>query len=110
MNNLLFAGRDPLCLFSKPGHAQNKLTAASLPVTRINVFTVPAGKETEVLEFWEKGAKFLKARPGSISTALHGSIQPNAKHSLINIAKCEKASRHSEMQSRQSGQPSASSP
>ncbi len=67
----------------------NKAFTAAEPVTLINVFTVPTGKEAEALAFWEAGAKFLEAQPGYISTALHKAMLPNAKHSLINVAKWE---------------------
>ncbi|MEM7749895.1 MAG: antibiotic biosynthesis monooxygenase family protein [Pseudomonadota bacterium] len=60
-------------------------------MTLINVFTVPAGKEAEAIVFWEKAANFLKNQPGYISTKLHKSVQPNAKHGLINVAKWESA-------------------
>lgn len=91
MKNLLFAGMALLCLFSKPALSQDKETGPSGPVTLINVFTVPAGKEVETIAFWEMAAKFLRAQPGYISTELHKSVRPSARHRLINIAKWKSA-------------------
>ena len=64
-------------------------SASAEPVTLINVFEVPAGKETEAVKFWENAASFMKKQPGYISTALHQSVQTDAKFHLINIAKWE---------------------
>ncbi len=65
------------------------VTGESEPVTLINVFDVPAGKEEESIRFWEEGAEFLSGQPGYISTALHQTILPDARFSLINVAKWE---------------------
>ncbi len=65
----------------------NKAFTAPQPVTLINVFAIPAGKEAESLAFWEAAAKFLETQPGYISTALHKSILPDAKFGLINVAR-----------------------
>lgn len=69
----------------------NKAFTASAPVTLINVFTVPAGKEDEAIAFWDASAKFLEKQPGYISTALHKTILPDAKYLLVNVAKWESA-------------------
>lgn len=69
--------------------AMNNALSESDPVTLINVFTVPAGKEAEALAFWDAGAEFLRSQPGYVSTALHRAILPGARFSLINVAKWE---------------------
>jgi hypothetical protein len=43
-----------------------------MPVTLINPFEVPAGKEAEAVAFWEKVAAFMKQQPGFISTRALG--------------------------------------
>jgi heme-degrading monooxygenase HmoA len=60
-------------------------------VTLINPFEIPKGKEEKALLMWEKAADFMRIQPGFISTSLHQSIDPNARFSLINIAKWESA-------------------
>ena len=54
-----------------------------MPVTLINPFEVPAGKEAEALAFWEKAAAFMKQQPGFISTRLHRALVPWANF-LVN--------------------------
>ncbi len=56
-------------------------------VILINPFEIPKGKEKDALLMWEKAADFMRIQPGFISTKLHQSIDPNARFSLINIAK-----------------------
>ena len=60
-----------------------------MPVTLINPFEVPAGKEAEALAFWEKAAAFMKQQPGFISTRLHRALVPWARFQLINLAEWE---------------------
>lgn len=89
MKDLLFASTALLCLFIGPALSENKQLAE--PVTLINVFQIPLGKEAEALAMWEAAAKFLRTQPGYISTALHRTILPDAKYRLINVAKWESA-------------------
>ncbi len=58
-------------------------------VILINVFEVPVGKEDETLHLWEQARDYLKNQPGYITTALHQSMMPDARFSLINIARWE---------------------
>ncbi|MEM6986395.1 MAG: antibiotic biosynthesis monooxygenase family protein [Pseudomonadota bacterium] len=60
-------------------------------VTLINVFEVPADKLDESIAMWEQARDFLQAQPGYIATALHQSVQDDARFRLINIAKWESA-------------------
>ena len=57
--------------------------------TLINAFEVPKDKLEESILHWEHGRNFLKKQPGYISTALHQSINVDARFRLINIAKWE---------------------
>ena len=58
-------------------------------ITLINPFEVPSEKLNETILMWEKARDFLQQEPGYISTALHQSLAPDARFSLINIAKWE---------------------
>lgn len=60
-----------------------------MPVTLINPFEVPTGREAEALDFWEKVAAFMKQQPGFISTRLHRALVPWARFQLINLAEWE---------------------
>ena len=61
------------------------------PITLINAFMVPDGKEAEAIAYWEKAAEFMRTQPGYVSTALHEAVLPDAKFHLINVAKWETA-------------------
>ena len=69
--------------------ALNRALSTDEPVTLINVFQIPAGKEAQALAMWDAAAAFLRTQPGYVSTALHKSILLNAKYGLINVAKWE---------------------
>ncbi len=68
--------------------SMNALTAnaESDTVTLINVFEVPDGKLEETIDYWKQSRDFLKTQPGYVLTALHQSIDPNAKYLLVNVA------------------------
>jgi len=61
------------------------------PVTLINPFEVPKGREDECLAFWERVAKYMKGQPGFISTRLNRALSPEARFYYINIAEWESA-------------------
>ena len=61
--------------------------AAHADVTLINVFEVPEGRREAVIEQWEAARDFLKEQPGYINTALHASIDGDARFELINVAR-----------------------
>jgi len=63
--------------------------AASAQVTLINVFEVPEGEIDASIAAWEEARDFLSDQPGYISTALHQSLQPDARFQLINVARWE---------------------
>ncbi len=60
-----------------------------MTVVLLNPFEVPAGKEEEALELWERAADVMRKAPGFISTRLHRAISPDARFHLINMAEWE---------------------
>lgn len=44
------------------------------PVVLVNLFTVDAAEEAELLAAWAHDADFMKAQPGYISTQMHKGI------------------------------------
>ena len=89
IRKLLLALSTVLVLGSNAAYADDETNAE--PVTLINAFVVPAGKEDEAGKFWQNAADFMKTQPGYISTALHQAILPDAKFHLVNVAKWESA-------------------
>ena len=57
---------------STPYFAQLKEEAG--PVTIINTFVAPAGKNDEVLAAWAADSAYMKSKPGFISAQLFGGI------------------------------------
>ena len=57
----------------------------------INVFEVPEGRDEEFLAGWEEGKRFMERQPGYVSTALHRSLNPQARFRYINVAVWESA-------------------
>lgn len=58
------------------------------PVTLINVFAVPQGKEAEFIEIWNETGQSLKNASGFIDAKLHRSLDPNTRFQFINVAHC----------------------
>ena len=55
-------------------------------IVLINVFEVPADKDTEFLQGWMAARDFLQRQPGYIATRLHRSLDPAARFRFINVA------------------------
>ena len=59
-----------------------------MAVILLNPFEVPAGKEQEAIEYWERGAEVLRKAPGYISTRLHRAISPDARSISADTSSC----------------------
>src|SRR6187551_3022447 len=57
-----------------------------MPVTLINVFTVPKENEGEFVKWWEDVKGTIIKQPGFISGKFHKSIKPDSKYNFINLA------------------------
>ena len=63
-----------------------RAAAPSSGVVLINPFEARPGREAECLAMWKRAADFLRAKPGFRSTALHESLQPDARFRYVNVA------------------------
>lgn len=52
----------------------------------INLFAVPE-RDDEFVEGWERAREFLDEKAGSIDTALHRNLDPEAQFRFVNIAR-----------------------
>jgi len=52
----------------------DQMQAQEGPIILVNLFTVDAADEAELLKAWSHDADFMKAQPGYISTQLHKGI------------------------------------
>ena len=57
-----------------------------MPVTLINVFSVPKGKEDEFVKWWQDVKANITKQQGFISGKFHKSIKPESKFNFINVA------------------------
>jgi heme-degrading monooxygenase HmoA len=58
----------------------------SMPVTLINVFSVPQGKEDDFMKWWHEVKDNITKQPGFISGQFHKSIKPESRYNFINVA------------------------
>ena len=57
-----------------------------MPVTLINVFSVPRAKEDEFVKWWKEVKENITKQEGFISGKFHKSIKPDSKFNFINVA------------------------
>lgn len=57
-----------------------------MPVTLINVFSVPKAKEDEFVKWWQAVKGDITKQPGFISGKFHKSLKPDSKFNYINVA------------------------
>ncbi len=60
-----------------------------MPVTLVNPFVVPPGREEAFLKTWSQTAEAVQGAPGFISATLHQAMRPDAHFSFVNIAQWE---------------------
>ena len=56
------------------------------PVTLINGFEVPSGRDDVFLELWRQMNAYFSAQPGYVSHRLHRSVSPDARYRFVNVA------------------------
>ena len=57
-----------------------------MPVTLINVFSVPEAKEDEFVKWWQDVKDNITKQEGFIGGKFHKSIKPDSKFNFINVA------------------------
>jgi heme-degrading monooxygenase HmoA len=55
-------------------------------VTLINVFSVPNGKESDFVTWWQEVKTNITAQEGFISGKFHQSIKTGSRYNFINVA------------------------
>ena len=56
------------------------------PVTLINCFTVPDGRDEVFEQMWTEASMYFRARPGFVSLRLHRAVTPDASYRWVNVA------------------------
>ena len=62
-------------------------TGASKPVTLMNSFVVPEGRDEAFLELWMETSHYFRAQPGFLSLRLHRAVTPGTEYRYINVAR-----------------------
>ena len=56
------------------------------PVTLINSFRVPEGRDAEFHELWERTSRYFTRQPGFRSLRLHRAVSADAAYRWVNVA------------------------
>src|SRR5919202_6149370 len=62
-------------------------TGASRPVTLMNSFLVPEGRDEAFLELWKQTSEYFRRQPGFLSLRLHRAVTPGTSYRYVNIAR-----------------------
>jgi heme oxygenase (mycobilin-producing) len=57
-----------------------------MAVTLINVFSVPNGRESDFVKWWQDVKEHITAQEGFVSGKFHRSIKPDSRYNFINVA------------------------
>ena len=58
-------------------------------VTLMNRFAVPAGRDDAFEAAWYETSRYFMTQPGFIALRLHRSVNPDASHRWVNVARWE---------------------
>ena len=59
------------------------------PVTLINSFQVPVGRDDEFHALWERTSRYFTGRPGFVSLRLHRAVSAASAYRWVNVARWE---------------------
>jgi heme-degrading monooxygenase HmoA len=64
-------------------------TTTTGPVTLINSFRVPEGRDAEFHDLWERTSRYFVRQPGFRSLRLHRAVNDDAVYRWVNVATWE---------------------
>ena len=56
------------------------------PVTLINCFNIPAGREDEFFALWRQVNAYMRTKPGYLGHKLHRALAPDAPFRFVDVA------------------------
>lgn len=62
-----------------------------MPVTLVNCFEVPAGREDEFFKLWQEVNEYMRVQPGYLGHKLYRALGPEASFRFVNVANWESA-------------------
>ena len=60
---------------------------AAAPVTLINSFLVPEGRDEAFVELWKETSAYFREQPGFLSLRLHRAVTPGTEYRYVNVAR-----------------------
>ena len=57
------------------------------PVTLMNSFAVPEGRDEAFVELWMQTSHYFRAQPGFLSLRLHKAVTPGTPYRYVNVAR-----------------------
>jgi heme-degrading monooxygenase HmoA len=60
---------------------------ATQPVTLMNSFLVPEGRDEAFLELWTETSLYFRSQPGFLSLRLHRAVTPDTEYRYVNVAR-----------------------
>jgi len=57
------------------------------PVTLMNSFVVPEGRDETFLELWKQTSEYFRKQPGFLSLRLHRAVTEDAQYRYVNVAR-----------------------
>ena len=67
---------------------------ATRPVTLINSFVVPDGRDEAFQHLWTQTSRYFRAQPGFVSLRLHRAVTPEARYRFVNVAQWASAAQY----------------
>src|SRR3954470_12584199 len=62
-------------------------TGAAAPVTLMNSFIVPEGRDDDFVKLWMETSNYFRAQPGFLSLRLHRAVTPGTPYRYVNVAR-----------------------
>jgi heme-degrading monooxygenase HmoA len=56
------------------------------PVTLVNSFVVPSGRDEAFLQIWAETSTYFRLQPGFIALRMHRAVTPGAAYRYVNVA------------------------
>ena len=62
-------------------------TGAGHPVTLMNSFVVPEGRDEAFVDLWMETSRYFRAQRGFLSLRLHRAVTPGTQYRYVNVAR-----------------------
>src|SRR4051794_14149190 len=62
-------------------------TGATQPVTLMNSFLVPEGRDEAFVDLWTETSLYFRSQPGFLSLRLHRAATPGTEFRYVNVAR-----------------------